>query len=82
MLVIPFVFVLSAVQNFIATTEVYNIAQGYAKKAALWAAVSSTVYFLLLVLVVVDYSRWRLIVPYVLGDMCGTYLALCRKEQA
>ncbi len=80
MLVAAAVFVISFIQNYLATNEVYAIARNRRIGAAAWAGVSACVGFSFL-MVVIKVDRWYLMVPYVLGDVIATYLALGKRGQ-
>lgn len=70
------VFCLSFLQNYLATREVSAIAERDPTGAAAWAALSSTLSMCVIILVVVNLNRWALLVPYVLGDVAATFIAI------
>ena len=75
------VFALSLIQNFLATKEIAFIARSDTLRATLWAGLSSTASCAIMILVVVSVNRWALLVPFVLGDVIATYLALRGKSK-
>jgi len=79
-MMIAAVFFLSFCQNFIATSEIQCISRDKAMIAAMWAFLNSSVYFLVLVFVILDLHRWNLFVPYVGGDVLATFLAVRRRK--
>lgn len=70
------VFCLSFCQNYLATREVSAIAERRSARAAAWAALSSSLSFCVMVAVIVHMDRWALLVPYVLGDVAATFIAI------
>ena len=76
MLLIIAAFLLSFVQNYLATKEIYWIAKGRCLPASLWAGIRAATSFTVMVLVVVNMTRWHLLIPFVLGDMLATNIAV------
>lgn len=73
------VFLCSFINNFISTREIACISQALPARASLWAGLSSSLYLLITIVIVLDVNRWNLILPYVLGDMLGTWIALRKR---
>ena len=75
MLIILAVFIVSFVQSFLATREIHSIAHSRSVTASMWAGIRATVSYIVL-MVVIKMDSWGLGVPYVLGDVVATYIAL------
>jgi hypothetical protein len=71
-------FVLSFIQNYIATLEVYNIARVKPIAAAFLALLNSLAAFMIVVLIVVQPDRFAIIAASVVADVLATYFALWR----
>ncbi len=69
-------FVLSFIQNFIATLEVYHISKANEFRATALAACSSLAAYAIVVLIVVQPDRVPLIIAGIAGDVLATSLAL------
>ena len=69
------VFVISFIQSYLATREVHAIAHIHRARATFWSGVRSTVSFSFL-MIVIKIDCWYLIVPYTLGDMLATNIAV------
>lgn len=74
-MILVVVFLCSLVQNYMVCREFYHTAQLNANRAALWCVGRSTMSFLLTLFIVVETQKMILAIPYVLGDVIGTYLA-------
>lgn len=71
-------FVLSFIQNYIATLEVYNIARVKPWQASILAGLNAFAAWIIVVLVIVQTNRFALVGATILGDIIATYVALSR----
>jgi hypothetical protein len=74
------VFLLSFVQNYLATVVIRYIALNDPIRSSIWAGLSSTASCVVAILIVVTADRWQLLAPFVAGDMLATYFALRKSK--
>lgn len=74
------VFILSFIQNYIATLEIYSIATIQPHRAAGLAVLNTLVAMTVVVLIVVDRGRLDLILSAAGGNGLATYIALKGKQ--
>lgn len=66
--------------SYLATAEIIACAFGWRFAATSIAAIRSVMSFLCTYIIVVDPNKLGLIVPYVIGDAFGTWLAMTKAK--
>mgnify|MGYP001590343326 CR=1 FL=1 len=74
-------FILSFIQNYIATLEVYNISRVKPLAASGLAILNALAAWIIVVLLVVNDNRIAIILASVAGDAIATYVALKRVKR-